>query len=158
MKGDAVMRLRLWLFWLSIALNVFFIGTYMAVRLPWSTEGKARPELVMPYETLGLSPQQRAVFEAERGRFHSQLTETQQAIHSKQAELIHLLSMGKPDRAAIYAKQQEILNLQGDLQRRVISHLLEVSAPLSQKQRDNFFALLKQRMARQRSGYPVGCY
>ena len=29
-RGDAVTRLKVWLFWLSIALNVFLIGAYLA--------------------------------------------------------------------------------------------------------------------------------
>lgn len=154
-----MMRAKFWLICLSIALNVFFIGIYTAKRLlplP-SSGGTVRPPAML-YESLDLTSRQRAVFEAERDRFHSRMMATRQTIRSRQAELIHLLAMEKPDRAAIDAKQREILNLQGELQRRVIAHLLEVSAPLSQKQRDNFFALLKQRMALHGSSSPPGCY
>ena len=148
-RGDAVTRLKVWLFWLSIALNVFFIGACLANRLPWSTERKAGPETVMPYEMLGLSAKQRAVLEAEGHRFHSRLIQTRQAIRSKQDELIRQLSVENPDRAAINVQQQEILNLQGRLQQDVIAHLLVVSARLSQEQRQHFFALLRERMTSQ---------
>lgn len=158
-------KIKVWLIWLSIALNVFFAGTYMAERwlpldrlLPWSS-GSGRNSLqAMPYHALDLTSEQRAVFEAQRDRFHGFLMESRQAIRSRQAELIHLLSAQKPERAAIASKQQEILDLQGKLQQMVISHLLEVSAPLNQKQRAAFFALLKERMAQQMPGYPPACY
>ncbi|MBU2551318.1 MAG: periplasmic heavy metal sensor [Proteobacteria bacterium] len=151
-------RLKFWLFSLSIALNVFFVGVYMANRLPGSADGGAGSAHIMPYETLGLSAGQRAVFEAERDRFHGRMTQTRQAIRSSQDELIHLLSAGTPDRAAINARQQEILSLQGKLQQDVISHLLDVSAPLVQEQRAHFFALLRERMAQHAPLSPPICY
>lgn len=153
-----MMRLKFWLLCLSIALNVFFIGAYMAQRLPLWSGGGAGPASEMPYETLGLSARQRAEFEAERDRFHSQLMQTRQAIRTKQEELIRLLSAQNPDRGAISAQQQEILSLQGRLQNNVIAHLLDVSAPLSQAQRQHFFGLLRERMT---SHVPIGppvCY
>lgn len=139
-------RLKLWLLCLSVGLNLFFAGAYLAPRLPWHKVIEEGSAPAMPYETLGLSDQQRAVFEAERGSFHSQLTQTRQAIHSKQDVLVHLLSVEKPDRAAISALQQEILSLQGRLQNNVISHLLKVGARLSQAQRERFYVLLKEHM------------
>lgn len=144
-----MIRLKFWLLCLSIALNVFFVGAYMAHRLPRWTGGGAGPASEMPYETLDLSARQRAVFEAERERFHSHLMQTRQAIRSKQDELIRLLSSHNPDRAAISVQQQEILSLQGRLQNNVIAHLLDVSASLSQVQRQQFFDLLRERMASQ---------
>ena len=144
-----MMRFRFWLLCFSIALNVFFVGVYLAARLPRPTRGGPVPAQVMPYKTLGLSARQRAVFETERDRFHGQMMQTRQAIRARQEELIHLLSAEKPDRAAIGVQQQEILRLQGRLQDSVISHLLDVSDPLSQMQRERFFALLKERMISQ---------
>ena len=129
----------------------------MAHRLPPSTDGAPRPPSEMPYEVLGLSARQRALFEAERDRFHSQLLHTQQAIRSEQDGLIRLLSVQNPDRGAIGARQQEILNLQGRLQNNVIAHLLEVSAPLNEAQRQHFFALLRERVTSQGSLSPPGC-
>ena len=142
-------RLKSGLFWLSIALNVFLIGAYLAEQLPRPMEAKTGPEAVMPYEKLGLSAKQQAVFKSEGHRFHSRLMQTREAIRSKQDGLIRQLSAENPDRAAINVQQQEILNLQGRLQHDVIAHLLVVSAPLSQAQRQHFFALLRQRMASQ---------
>jgi len=153
-----MIKLKFWLLFFSMALNVFFIGVYTAERLGWSIGGEPGRPPAMPYEALDLSNEQRAAFEAERDRFHGQMIEIRQVIRSKQAELIHLLAMEKPDRAAINSKQQEILSLQDKLQRIVISHVLDVSAPLSRKQHDRFFALLKERTDQQMAGYPPGCY
>jgi Spy/CpxP family protein refolding chaperone len=151
-------RLTFWLFCLSLAMNIFFVGIYMADRQRGSTDGGTGPAGVMPYEALGLSAGQRAVFETERNRFHNQLRKTRQTIQSKQAELIHLLSMQAPDRAAVDSTQQEILNLQNTLQHDVITHLLEVAAPLNSEQRERFFALLKKRMTRHTSASAPECY
>jgi Spy/CpxP family protein refolding chaperone len=152
------MKIKFWLFCLSIALNVFFAGIYMSDRLSWLKPGKRSPLPAMPYEALGLSDGQRAVFEAERDRFHGRLRETGQTIRHRQAELIDLLAKEKPDRAAIMDKQQEILKLQDKLQSSVISHILDVSEPLDRGQRDQFFALLKQRVARHAQTTLPGCY
>ena len=152
-----MIRFKFWLICLSIVLNVFFIGAYVAHRLSPSTGAAPGPASEMPYEALGLSARQRAAFEAERVRFHSQLLQTQEAIRSKQKELIRLLSIKNPDRAAISAQQQEILSLQDRLQNSVIAHLLEVSAPLDTMQRHHFFALLKERMTSPSSLNPPVC-
>ena len=152
-----MIRLKFWLLCISIALNVFFVGAYMADKLPWSTDSGATQAPAMPYEALDLSSQQRALFEAERNRFHSQLMEIRQSIYSKHEKLIRLLSVEKPDRAAISAQQEEILSLQGRLQNDVIAHLLDVSAPLSQIQRERFFSMLKERMTPQGTLSPYVC-
>jgi len=112
----------------------------------------------MPYKALGLSGEQRSAFEAERDRFHGQLTKAHQTIRFKRTELIDLLSMEKPDRASITSKQQEILSLQDKLQNEVISHIVEVSTLLRREQREKFFTLLKKYMNQQVTEYPPGCY
>jgi uncharacterized membrane protein len=155
--GDTMMRLKFWLLCLSIALNIFFVGTYMADRMPWSTTSRTGPAPVMPYESLDLSKEQQLVFDAERDRFHGQMMETRQSIRSKQDELIQLLFAEKPDHTVIYSKQQEILALQDKVQHDVIAHILDIRAPLSREQRDRFSALLRQRMAQQAPFNLPGC-
>jgi Spy/CpxP family protein refolding chaperone len=147
-----------WVFYLSIALNAFFVGAYMA---NWFSvlPGSARSRMPdMPYKALGLSGQQRSAFEAERDHFHGQLAKAHQTMQSKQAELIVLLSMEKPDRASLISKQLEILSLQDKLQNEVISHIIDVSKLLRRDQREKFFTLLKKHMNRRVAEYAPGCY
>ncbi len=152
-----MMRLKFWLLCLSIALNIFLVGTYMADRLLWSTTSRTGPAPVMPYEALDLSKEQQLVFDAERDRFHGLMMETRQSIRSKQDELIQLLFVEKPDHTVIYSKQQEILALQDKVQHDVIAHILDIRAQLSREQRDRFSALLRERMAQQAPFNLPGC-
>jgi Spy/CpxP family protein refolding chaperone len=151
-------RWMFWLLYLSIALNAFFVGAYMANWLSMQSGSERSRTPDMPYKALGLSGEQRSAFEAERDRFHSQLTKAHQTIQSKQTELIDLLSMEKPDRAFITSKQQEILSLQDKLQNEVISHIVDVGTLLRREQRDKFFFLLKKHMNQKMTEYPIGCY
>jgi Spy/CpxP family protein refolding chaperone len=152
------MTLKTWLLGLSVALNLILIGALLSDRLPLATGDRPGHSTAMPYEALNLSDRQKALFEGERDRFHGRLMEIRQSIRSRQDELIRLLSVDKPDRPAIAAKQQEILGLQDGLQNSVIAHILEVSAPLNPEQRERFFGLLQERMVHQAALYPPGCY
>jgi len=151
-------RWMFWLFYLSIALNVFFVGASMANWLSMLSGSARNHTPDMPYKALGLSGEQLSAFEAERNRFHDQMTKAHQAIQSKQTELIDLLSMEKPDRISIISKQQEILRLQDQLQNEVISHLVDVNTLLGREQREKLFALIKKHMIQEMKAYPPGCY
>jgi len=152
------MGTKSWWLGVSILANVVCLALLAAERLPSWRANHSGSSPVMPFEALDLSSEQRGVFEAEKGRFHAELSKSQQAIEAGQAEMIRLLAMPVPDRPAIMAQQQEILSLQGVLQSTVLAHLLTVSEPLTPEQRARFFGLLRQRLAQPPGKLPSGCY
>jgi len=135
------------LFIASVALNAVFAATYIAYKLPLFA-GVYQP--AAPREPLflqlDLTPDQLTRFKAERYKFHARLQELGQEIKTRQIELIDLLGLAPPDQQAIEKKQQEIQQLQGAVQDKVIVHFLQASALLTPEQRARFFQLIKGRI------------
>lgn len=130
----------------SIVLNLVFIGTYIAYKLPSSAKEQIKPAMKGPvFLYLGLAPEQMARVRAEREKFQARLQELGNEIKAKQIELIDLLATAPPDHKAIEKKQEEIQSLQVAVQDRVITHILHQSAVMTPEQRARFFQLIKER-------------
>jgi Spy/CpxP family protein refolding chaperone len=143
MKGN----LKILIFLFSIVLNVVFVGTYAAYKLPVITSEKKDDNFRRPiFLELDLTPEQVTRFKSDRDEFRSHLQALEQEIKKKQAELIDILSIDTPDQQAIDSKQKEIQELQTAAQYRVIAHFLQESRLLNPKQRNHFFNLIKERI------------
>jgi Spy/CpxP family protein refolding chaperone len=128
----------------SVALNLVFVGTYIAYKLPSLAAMHSSASPV--YWQLGVTAEQRKQIEAEREKMQAGLHELSQEIQARQIELIGLLTQAVPAQNAIAAKQKEIQGLQASVQERIISHLLKVSEQLSPEQRTRFFQLVRDRI------------
>jgi Spy/CpxP family protein refolding chaperone len=135
------------LFVASITLNLAFVGTYLAYKLPSPTKGPPAGPMRPLFLDLDLAPEQLTRFQVERDRFRAQLQELGQEIRTKQIELIDLLSAAPSAQQVIEDKQAEIQRLQGAVQDRVITHFLEASTHLAPAQRARFFELVRQRIS-----------
>ena len=132
----------------SVALNVFFIGTYLTYKLPlFAGVGQSSPVAEPLFLRLDLTPDQLSQLQAERDKLRAKLRELTQVMRMKQVELIDLLAKTPFDRQAVKEKQDEIQRLQGVVQNWVITHFLRMSALLNPKQRVRFFELLKARFS-----------
>jgi hypothetical protein len=139
-------NLKTILFIASVALNVVFVATYLAYKLP-SISGVSQPGPPVPlYLQLDLSPEQLGRFKAVRDQFHAQIQDLGLRIKTKQIELINLLEATPNDQQTIERKQVEIEHLQRAVQDRVIVHFLQESSHLSSEQRTRFFQLVKTRI------------
>ena len=139
-------NLKTILFIASLTLNLVFVGTYLAYKLPFFAGDRPAGQMGPLFLELDLTPEQHTRFKADRERFRAQLQELGQEIKTKQIELVELL-MGLPsDQQSIEKTQDEIQRLQGAVQDRVITHFLEASAHLAPEQRVRFFQLVKQRI------------
>jgi Spy/CpxP family protein refolding chaperone len=137
----------------SVILNIVFVATYIAYRVPLSTSGERQQDSMGPlFVELDLTARQLEQFQAERSKFHARLQELGEEVKNKQIELIDLLAIVPPDQRVIEAKQGEIRNLQTAVQDSVIRHVLHVSTVLTPEQRSHFFQLIKVRI--ENSGQP----
>jgi Spy/CpxP family protein refolding chaperone len=148
-------NLKVLIFLFSIILNVVFIGTFAAHKIPiFNWDRKADESMKPPFLQLDLTAEQMARFKFERDKFISELHEMGQAVGKKQIELIDLLAASPPDQRAIQKKQEEIQRLQAATQDRVIVHLIQESSLLNPEQRTRFFQLVKARIESSVQAYP----
>ena len=148
-------NLKVLIFLFSVILNVVFIGTFAAHKIPIFNWDKKTDKLMKPpFLQLDLTAEQLARFKSDRDKFIGELHETGQAVGKKQIELIDLLAASTPDERAIKMKQEEIQHLQAATQDRVIVHLVQESSLLNSEQRTRFFQLVKARIESSVQAYP----
>jgi len=135
------------LFVASVALNVVFAATYFMYKLPLFTGLYQQHPSEPLFLQLNMTTDQLARFKVEHSKFIEQLQEPGQVIKSKQTELIDLLGAASTDHQAIAKRHEEIQQLQGAIQGRIIDHFLRTSKLLTPEQRTRFFELIKTRMA-----------
>ncbi len=98
------------------------------------------------YQTLGLTPAQLIKMEPMATLFHQKLENNYSSIKIKKDLLVKQLSQKKIDQTQINKLQKQISATQDNIQRIVISHLLDVKDILNENQRERFFALLHKSM------------
>ena len=107
-------NLKTILFIASVALNLVFVGTYIAYKLPpfagvhrsGFTEGPL-------FLQLDLAPDQLKQLNAERDRFHTRLQQLGQEIKTRQLGLIDLLEAKPPDEPAIKRSRKRFKTSKG---------------------------------------------
>jgi len=136
---------------LSLAVNAAVLAT-MAYHYYLSTPARTMaPCPIAPgdshlYQSLGLSDVQMSKMEPLAQKFHGRLTELKSAMEVKRKLLLDFLSKGK-DPAGIENLRKEMSGIQDEIQREVISHIMETKKILDAKQQQRFFDLMKQTMA-----------
>jgi Spy/CpxP family protein refolding chaperone len=83
-------------------------------------------------------------------KFHNRLAELGAAMERKRELLVDLLAKDG-DPASIEELRREMASIQDEIQREVISHIMETRKILDAKQQQRFFDLMKQSMAIGRS-------
>ena len=98
------------------------------------------------YQILGLTPAQQTRMEPIAVLFHQKLEAHYTTIKIKKNLLVNLLSQKNIDQTQIDQLRKQIAVIQDNIQRMVISHLLDVKHILNEEQQERFFALLKKNM------------
>lgn len=137
---------------LSLAINASLLGTmgyryYQDTRLASSAPCPLSPTHQHLYQELGLSTQQLAKMEPLAAKFHERLAELQAAVKGKNTHLITLLTKQDVDPSQIEGLRKEMAGIQDEIQKEVISHILESKSILNPKQQQRFFDLVRQSMA-----------
>jgi Spy/CpxP family protein refolding chaperone len=136
---------------LSLAVNAAVLATmgyhyYVNASTSSSAPCPLSPGDSHLYQSLGLSDAQLSKMEPLAQKFHSRLAELGAAMEGKKELLVDLFAKdGNP--ASIENHRREMARIQDEIQREVISHIIETRKILDAKQQQRFFDLMKQSMA-----------
>jgi Spy/CpxP family protein refolding chaperone len=100
------------------------------------------------FEALSLKPEQRKLFGEKAPLFHEALDKKREEVDRLRRSLFDLMSADHPDSKVIEAKTAEINGVQEDMQKLVVSHMLQFKSMLDKDQQKKFFALIQGAMTR----------
>jgi protein CpxP len=137
---------------LSLAVNAGVLATmgyhyYRNTSLIPSAPCPLSPGDSHLYQSLGLSNAQLAKMEPLAQKFHGRLSELGAAMEGKRGLLVDLLAKDG-DPASIENLRREMAGTQDEIQREVITHIMESKKILDPNQQQRFFDLMRQSMAR----------
>jgi len=145
---------------LSLAINAAVLATmgyhyYLSASTKPSAPCPVSPGDSHLYQSIGLSNLQLAKMEPLAQKFHGRLDELGAAMEKKKETLIALLQKdGDPE--SIENLRKEMAGVQDEIQKEVISHIMESKKILDLKQQERFFDLMRQSMANKTSGFSQG--
>jgi Spy/CpxP family protein refolding chaperone len=136
---------------LSLAINTAVLATmgyhyYLSASAKTSAPCPLSPGDSHLYQSLGLSDLQLSKMEPLAQKFHSRLAELGTIMEGKKELLVDLLAKDSHP-ASIENLRKEMAGIQDEIQREVISHIMETKKILDAKQQQRFFDLMKQSMA-----------
>jgi Spy/CpxP family protein refolding chaperone len=97
-------------------------------------------------EKLQLRPDQRDAIEQINTQFQRRRDEIRDMHREHRRALVDLLRESPPDRERIDGKVEAIGEVQTQMQRLAVEHLLDVSAELDEQQREQLFELIDEAM------------
>ncbi|OPZ16294.1 MAG: hypothetical protein BWZ10_01486 [candidate division BRC1 bacterium ADurb.BinA364] len=110
------------------------------------------------HQHLGVSSEQWDKIEPRLAEFQTRAGERRARMMALRLELVDLLAAESPDAKAIQDKQNEILEAQRQMQALVIDNLLAEKDSLTPKQREEFFAIMREECSRGGLGMAMGAY
>jgi Spy/CpxP family protein refolding chaperone len=136
---------------LSLAINAGVLATmgyhyYVNASTPPSAPCPMSPGDSHLYQSVGLSNTQLAKIDPLAREFHGRLAELGASMEEKKETLVTLLQ-NNGDPVKIENLRREMAGIQDEIQREVISHIIETKKILDVKQQQRFFDLMKQSMA-----------
>jgi hypothetical protein len=97
-------------------------------------------------DKLDLKPEQMSIFRDKALPFRTKIMEKRHEILQERSALLELMRAERPDKPAVDAAIVDINRMQGDMQRMVITHMLEMKAMLNKDQQKRFFDLIEKTM------------
>jgi len=140
---------------LSLAINAGILVSmgyhyYVNASTPSSAPCPMSPGDSHLYQSLGLSKAQLSKMEPIAQKFHARLAELGARMEGKKETLTDLLQK-ESDPASIENLRKEMAGIQDEIQREVISHIMESKKILDPIQQQRFFDLMRQSMTRTQS-------
>ena len=147
---------------LSLLLNFSLLGAagyayYQQTRQRISPSGYGAPRRVPVasspsqthlFEVLSLQPEQRKLFEQKAPLFHEALDKKREKVDRLRGSLLDLMRADYPDSKALETTIAEINQVQEDMQKMVVAHMLEFKSMLDKDQQKKFFDLIQGAMTR----------
>jgi Spy/CpxP family protein refolding chaperone len=140
---------------LSLAINAGVLVSmgyyyYVNVSTPSSAPCPMSPGDSHLYQSLGLSGVQLSKMEPLAQKFHARLAELGARMEEKKEILTNLLQKDS-DPANIENLRKEMAAIQDEIQKEVITHIMESKRILDPNQQQRFFDLMRQSMTRTQS-------
>ena len=140
---------------LSLAINAGVLVSmgyhyYVNASTPSSAPCPMSPGDSHLYQSLGLSKVQLSKMEPLAQKFHARLAELGARMEEEKEALTDLLQK-ESDPASIENLRKEMAGIQDEIQKEVISHIMESKKILDPIQQQRFFDLMRQSMARMQS-------
>lgn len=104
----------------------------------------------MLFEELSLKPEQVKLFQQKASLFHGAMTEKKKEVDRLRASLITLMRVDHPDSSAIETTIIRINKIQEEMQKMVVSHMLEFKSMLDKDQQKKFIDLVQGAMGHHR--------
>jgi Spy/CpxP family protein refolding chaperone len=117
--------------------------------------GPVRPGPFGPgmfFEELSLKPEQIKLFQQKAALFHSSLAKERQKVDRLRTSLITLMRADNPDAKAIETTITQINKIQEDMQKAVVSHMLEFKSMLNKNQQKKFLDMIEGTMGQRMGG------
>jgi hypothetical protein len=142
---------------LSVAINIAVLATigyhyYQNTCLVPSAPCPISPGDTHLYQSLGLSDVQLSKMDPLAQKFHARLGELEALMEDKKETLIALLQK-ESDAASIEKLRQEMAGIQDEIQREVITHIMESKKILDTDQQQRFFNLMRQSMIQAKNSW-----
>ena len=136
---------------LSLAVNAAAMAVggynyYRKVHLPATAVSPSPEKEHHFYQVLGLTQAQLAKIDPMAKLFHDRLEGLHSAMGLKKDLLVSLLGQENVAHTEIEKSREEMATIQDNIQRIVISHILDVKAILDSKQQERFLKLLHKSM------------
>jgi Spy/CpxP family protein refolding chaperone len=140
---------------LSLAINAGVLVSmgyhyYVNASTPSSAPCPMSPGDSHLYQSLGLSGVQLSKMEPLAQKFHARLAELGARMEEKKEILTNLLQKDS-DPANIENLRKEMAAIQDEIQKEVITHIMESKRILDPNQQQRFFDLMRQSMTRTQS-------
>jgi Spy/CpxP family protein refolding chaperone len=104
----------------------------------------------MLFEGLSLKPEQVRLFQQKAGLFHGSLLKMRQEVDRQRASLISLMRANNPDNKAIETTIARINKEQEEMQKMVVSHMLEFKSMLNKEQQKKFLDMIDGAMTQRK--------
>lgn len=145
----------------SVILNLSFLGA--AGYTHYKQSAYRRPPTMHElhtggahlFESLSLKPEQLKAFQDKALPFHEQMTKKREGVDRLRAILFGLMREDHPDQRAIEATIAQINATQQEMQKTIVTHMLDFKSMLNAEQQKKFLDMVESAMAQQRQGmYP----
>ena len=144
----------------SVALNLAFVGVWLAHAISAGVGGELAPSppatpgrIWCPlHEKLNLTDEQWEQIEPRLKEFRQSAQSVCQNVSQLRLEMVELIAAPTPDLEAIAAKQEEIQAGQRKMQGLVIGHLLAEKEILTPEQEERLFTMIREQSGCDRGG------
>ncbi len=142
---------------LSVILNMAVLGTvgflyYRHTGNEPAPFGPGRRAFLM--KELTLNSDQADLLMKNQQSFHAQIRAMKQTLFQKRLQLLNLMQTDKPDPKKIEYTIEAIGDVQENIEKTVVSHIMEVKTILNNDQQKKFFGFIENIMAKREKRGP----